>query len=109
MLTFTYNIASNAWSVNEYGKVLVTGKTMFPEAANDRKEFAAKRNRSTVDDQSFVRARGGDTQSIWPMSEIRPRFYILLAAYIVCVLSIGFFLISVIQSIYCYEMGTKTD
>jgi hypothetical protein len=105
--TIAYYILSDQWSINYYGKVLVNGKTMFTEAAENKKQLAAKLQRPMVDDETFIKARGGETQYIWPLSELKQRFYILSAIYVFCVVSIGAFLIAVIQSIFCYEISPR--
>jgi hypothetical protein len=92
------------WSVKFYGgKVLVIGENMYPEAEKDKVNVALELNRRVVDNETFVRARQGNTFDIWPKSELSFRFYLMSMLYILSAVLIGSFIITIIQSIYCYE------
>lgn len=99
-----YSKLLNDWSVKFYNsKVLVIGSNMYPEAKEFKKKLALKLNRHHVDDETFVKARQGLTYSIWPKQELQNRFYIIAVFYMLCIAITGSFIITVIQSIYCYE------
>jgi hypothetical protein len=92
------------WSIKFYNeKVLVIGKNMYPEAEKDKVNLAQELNRRMVDNETFVRARQGNTYDIWPKAELSFRFYLMSMIYILCAVLIGSFIITIIQSIYCYE------
>ncbi|KAA2238825.1 hypothetical protein F0L74_21665 [Chitinophaga agrisoli] len=104
-----YAVTRNNWSVKFYNnKVLATGKTMFAEAVEQKKEVAKKLGLPFVDDELFVSAREGDTQLIWPIAEIRTHFYIMFCLYVLCVIGVACFIISIIQSIFCYEKDNSS-
>jgi len=98
-----YNYQMVNWTVDYYGNDLVIGNQMLKEAEVSRKQTATKLGLPVVDDETFVKARGGKTQYIWPIQDLRIRFYIMSVNYIITILLVSLFLISILQSIHCYE------
>lgn len=76
---------------------------MTVEAQEQKLRLAKDLNRPMVDNETFVKARRGETQYIWPEHELQERYFILSLLYILCFLLITAFILSVIQAIYCYE------
>lgn len=93
------------WSVRYYhDKVLVIGSNMFPEALENKLRLANELYPKMVDNELFVKSRGGETRSIWPQQELTVHFYLMSALYILCAILIGGFIVTIIQAIYCYEI-----
>lgn len=102
-ITTGYNYMINNWSVDFYGATLVTGKVMYPEAQQQKERIAKEMNKPFIDDETFVKARTGETQYIWPANELKERFYIMTVTYILAILALAVFLLSITQAIFCYE------
>lgn len=102
LLAICYFIAVNNWSVDYYGVRLVKGQHMSAEAVASKATVAKKMNLPWVDDDTFVKSRAGDTQYIWPMQELKKRYYILSSCYIAGFLILSFFIISISHAIECF-------
>lgn len=101
--TVGYFLCVDNWCVDFYGKTLVVGSHMTREASERKKELAGKLRKPFIDDETFIKSREGETQYIWPISEIRHHFYILVILYLCSALLLSFFIMSVSQAIHCYQ------
>jgi len=98
-----YYTMSLNWGVRFYNQTLVRGSNMLQEAAKYKDTVAVLLGKPSVDDGDMVKARHGETQTIWPIGELKRRYYIMVVTYIGTVVLLAVFLVAVIQAIYCYE------
>ncbi|WP_295122709.1 hypothetical protein [uncultured Chitinophaga sp.] len=108
-LTACYTYVVRNWSVNFYGQTLVIGKNMYPEAVQKKAETAILLERPFIDNETFVKARVGETQYIWPEDELKNRFYMMSTLYSITILTLAFFLLSVTQAMYCYDKAHQIN
>lgn len=96
------------WSVPFYsGQRLVIGKHMFAAVVERKLALARELNKLVIEDEILVKNFQGNPSLIWPVEELRFRLYLLTALYILCVTFVGYFVVTVIQSIYCYGHKKK--
>jgi hypothetical protein len=96
------------WSVPFYGgQRLVIGKHMYASVVNRKLTLARELNKPMIDNELLVKSFQGNPSLIWPAHELRKRLYLLTALYILSVTFVGCFVVTVIQSIYCYEYKQK--
>jgi hypothetical protein len=99
-----YIISLSNLSVRHYhGRSLVIGRTMFSDAVKRKTDLARELSRTSINNETFVKASKGETFNIWPEAEIKNHFYYLSILYVASFILVGTFIIIVIQSIYCYE------
>jgi len=104
VLVIAYFILINDWSVNYYdGDRLVKGKSMLKDAVAAKDSTAAHYNRAVITDEMFVKARLGQTETIWPTAELKARFYVLISLYISAVVFLSGFIMTIIQAISSYK------
>jgi len=103
----TYTFLCDKWSVPFYSHDrLVIGQTMYEEVKPTADDYIKNYRGNYGPIEAFVKARQGATANIWPLEELQHRYDILNTLYIFTFIVVALFIISIIQSLYCYERGT---
>ena len=108
VLVFIYSWQYQQNTVHFYDEVLVKGQTMKLEALKQKEAVAKQLGLPEIDEETFVKARQGKTQYIWPQQELESRYYLLLLFYLLSAITLLLFILSVTQSIFCYDNTPAT-
>lgn len=104
---FSYIYLVDKFSADYYGTRITIGQNMLPDAAKLKEITAQKLGKPFIDDATFLKARQGESQYIWPEHELKTRYYYLSLLYMLTFLVLATFLITTIQTIECYEQKKK--
>jgi hypothetical protein len=99
----TYTYLLEKWSVPFYNHRLVIGHTMSKTVHDEEMAFLQSYSGPYGDTEAFVKSRQGNTNRIWPSEELNNAYTILHVLYIITFITVTIFVVSIIQSIYCYE------
>jgi hypothetical protein len=103
---FIYAGLLDSRSVKYYDARLVIGNNMLPKMAL-RRDSMQRSTREIIIQKKIVELAAGKTSSIWPQAEINRNYYLLSSIYILNITLVGLFIITILQSIRCYE-NSKT-
>lgn len=101
-----YSIKKESWTTNYYGSNLVIGDSLL-EGAQRKKEALEKRENKSIPDREFPRYMPGRNHELWDTDVLRTRRYFLLTLYVILEISIVLMIVTILQTINCFDQKNK--
>lgn len=101
-----YSVKKESWTISYYGSNLVVGDTLL-EGAQRKKQALEKNLGRTISDQEFPQYMPGRNHELWDIDVLRVRRYFLLALYVIVVMSMVLMIVTILQTINCFDKKSK--
>ena len=99
-LFFGYQALRDNWTAAYAGKRIIIGETYTNEALEYRAKVYTEEKR-TIPDDELIMDSAGKTDTIWQVSELRRRAFVLAGVYVGTVTFFALSVVSLAQALYC--------